>query len=85
VAAVFERTTRRTQVPVYGLVFAFIIGLVLFLPFTPRQSLVGSITSDTVVMYVGGPLASASFVAANWIIYRSGWEVDGTSSRSTST
>jgi amino acid transporter len=100
VPAVFERTTKRTQVPIYGLVFAFIMGLVLFLPFPGWQSLVGFITSATVLMYAGAPLAlgalrrqkpdlprsfrlpaawllaPVSFIAANWIIYWSGWEVD---------
>jgi len=100
VPAVFERTTKRTQVPIYGLIFAFIMGLVLFLPFPGWQSLVGFITSATVLMYAGAPLALGalrrqkpelprsfrlpaagllaplSFIAANWIIYWSGWEVD---------
>ena len=100
VPAFFERTTARTQVPVYGLIFAFVMGLVLFLPFPGWQSLVGFITSATVLMYAGAPLAlgalrrqkpdlhrsfrlpwaavlaPVSFIAANWIIYWSGWEVD---------
>ena len=100
VPAVFEKTTSRSQVPIYGLIFAFIMGLILFLPFPGWQSLVGFITSATVLMYAGAPLAlgalrrqkpdlprsfrlpgawfwaPAAFVAANWIIYWSGWEVD---------
>ena len=100
VPAIFERTTERTQVPIYGLIFAFVMGLVLFLPFPGWQSLVGFITSATVLMYAGAPLALGalrhqkpglprsfrlpaawllaplSFIAANWIIYWSGWEVD---------
>ena len=37
VPAEFERTTKRTQVPIYGLIFAFIMGLILFLPFPGWQ------------------------------------------------
>jgi amino acid transporter len=57
VPALFEKTTEKTQVPVYGLIFAFIMGLILFLPFPGWQSLVGFITSATVLMYAGAPLA----------------------------
>jgi amino acid transporter len=100
VPALFEKTTKRTQVPYYGLIFAFFVGLLLFLPFPGWQRLVGFITSATVLMYAGAPLAlgamrhqkpdlprpfrlraawfwaPASFIAANWIIYWSGWETD---------
>ena len=99
VPAFFEKTNKR-QVPIYGLVFSFLVGLLLFLPFPGWQSLVGFITSATVLMYAGAPLAlgalrrqkpdlhrpfrlraawfwaPAAFIAANWIIYWSGWEVD---------
>jgi amino acid transporter len=54
---VFEKTTKKTQVPWVGLLFAFIMGLILFLPFPGWQSLVGFITSATVLMYAGAPLA----------------------------
>jgi amino acid transporter len=57
VPAIFERTTKGTNVPVFGLVFTFLMGLVLFLPFPGWQSLVGFITSATVLMYAGAPLA----------------------------
>jgi amino acid transporter len=53
---VFERTTRR-GVPWFSLLFAFIIGLVVFLPFPTWQKLVGFITSASVLMYAGAPLA----------------------------
>jgi amino acid transporter len=56
----FEKTTKRTQVPWVGLVFAFVMGLILFLPFPGWQSLVGFITSATVLMYAGAPLALAA-------------------------
>jgi amino acid transporter len=57
VPAAFERTTARTNVPIVGLVFAFLMGLLLFLPFPGWQKLVGFITSATVLMYAGAPLA----------------------------
>ena len=53
----FEKTTEKTQVPWVGLLFAFVMGLILFLPFPGWQSLVGFITSATVLMYAGAPLA----------------------------
>jgi amino acid transporter len=57
VPAVFEKTTRKSNVPVFGLIFAFLMGLILFLPFPGWQVLVGFITSATVLMYAGAPLA----------------------------
>jgi amino acid transporter len=96
----FEKTTKKSNVPIWGLLFTFLLGLFLFLPFPGWQSLVGFITSATVLMYAGAPLAlgalrhqkpdaprpyrlhfapvlaPASFVAASFIIYWSGWQVD---------
>ena len=57
VPVAFEKTTEKTKVPVIGLLFAFAMGLILFLPFPGWQSLVGFITSATVLMYAGAPLA----------------------------
>jgi amino acid transporter len=98
VPVIFEKTNR-TGVPWFGLVFAFLMGLILFLPFRGWQTLVGFITSATVLMYAGAPLAlgalrrqkpdlprpfrlraagfwaPVAFIAANLIIYWSGWEV----------
>ncbi|MEU1627671.1 APC family permease [Streptomyces sp. NPDC020096] len=56
VPAIFERTTKR-GVPWFSLLFAFIIGLIVFLPFPTWQKLVGFITSASVLMYAGAPLA----------------------------
>ena len=56
VPQVFERTTSR-GVPWFGMIFAFIIGLVVFLPFPTWQKLVGFVTSASVLMYAGAPLA----------------------------
>jgi amino acid transporter len=57
VPAAFEKTTRKSNVPIVGLIFAFCMGLLLFLPFPGWQKLVGFITSATVLMYAGAPLA----------------------------
>ena len=56
VPAIFEKTNR-TGVPWFGLVFAFLWACILFLPFPGWQTLVGFITSATVLMYAGAPLA----------------------------
>ncbi|MFL6172616.1 MAG: APC family permease [Marmoricola sp.] len=42
--------------PMIGLVLAFVIGLVAFLPFPSWQQLVGFITSATVLSFASGPL-----------------------------
>ncbi|MER5636136.1 APC family permease [Kitasatospora sp. NPDC002227] len=52
----FERTDRR-GVPWFGLVMSFITGVVCFLPFPSWQQLVSFITSASVLMYAGAPLA----------------------------
>jgi amino acid transporter len=57
VPVAFERTTKKSNVPVFGLIFTFLMGLLLFLPFPGWQELVGFITSATVLMYAGAPLA----------------------------
>ncbi|MFG2111852.1 APC family permease [Streptomyces sp. NPDC048718] len=56
VPVVFERTTAR-GVPWFSLLFAFAVGLVIFLPFPTWQKLVGFVTSASVLMYAGAPLA----------------------------
>ncbi|MCQ4079543.1 APC family permease [Streptomyces sp. RB6PN25] len=56
VPAIFERTSKR-GVPWFGLLFAFVMGLVVFLPFPTWQKLVGFVTSASVLMYAGAPLA----------------------------
>jgi amino acid transporter len=56
VPSVYERTDRR-GVPWFGLVTAFVVGCICFLPFPSWRSLVGLITSASVLMYAGAPLA----------------------------
>jgi amino acid transporter len=57
VPQIFERTTSKYQVPVFSLVFAWLLGIVMFLPFPSWQKLVGFITSASVLMYAGAPLS----------------------------
>jgi amino acid transporter len=62
VPAVYERTDRR-GIPWFGLLTAFVIGCICFLPFPSWKSLVGLITSASVLMYAGAPLALGVFRA----------------------
>ena len=56
----FEWTNER-GVPWVGLIAAFITGCICFLPFPSWQSLVGLITSASVLMYAGAPLSLGVF------------------------
>jgi amino acid transporter len=60
VPAAFEWTNERA-VPWVGLIAAFVTGCVCFLPFPSWQSLVGLITSASVLMYGGAPLSLGAF------------------------
>ncbi len=60
VPSVFEWTNNR-GVPWVGLIAAFITGCICFLPFPSWQSLVGLITSASVLMYAGAPLSLSVF------------------------
>jgi amino acid transporter len=60
VPAVYERTDRR-GIPWFGLLTAFVVGCICFLPFPSWKSLVGLITSASVLMYAGAPLALGTF------------------------
>jgi amino acid transporter len=60
VPKVYESTDRR-GIPWFGLVTAFVIGCICFLPFPSWRSLVGLITSASVLMYAGAPLALGVF------------------------
>jgi amino acid transporter len=53
----FERTSERTKIPVFSVIAAFILGCLFLLPFPSWGKLVGVVTSATVLMYVGAPLA----------------------------
>jgi amino acid transporter len=62
IPAAYERTTTR-GVPWLGMLTAFVVGCVCFLPFPSWQRLVGFITSASVLMYAGAPLAFGVFRA----------------------
>jgi amino acid transporter len=52
----YELTNAR-GVPWFGLITAFVVGCICFLPFPSWRALVGLITSASVLMYAGAPLA----------------------------
>jgi amino acid transporter len=52
----FEATDKR-GVPWFGLAISFVTGVICFLPFPSWQQLVSFITSASVLMYAGAPLA----------------------------
>jgi amino acid transporter len=56
VPPIFEKTNLR-RVPWFGLLVAFVIGCIAFLPFPTWKSLVSFVTSASVLMYAGAPLA----------------------------
>lgn len=55
----FERLSPR-GVPVFSVLFSFVVGLILFLPFPGWQELVGFVTSATVLMYAFAPVSFAA-------------------------
>jgi amino acid transporter len=57
---VYESTDKR-GVPWFGLLTAFVVGCICFLPFPSWTSLVGLITAASVLMYAGAPLAFGVF------------------------
>jgi len=60
VPAAFETTNDRTKVPVFGILFATVIGLLFLLPFPSWAELVNVVTSASVLMYAAAPLALAA-------------------------
>jgi amino acid transporter len=56
VPAIFERTALK-RVPLFGLVFATLLGCLFLLPFPSWDKLVNLVTSASVLMYAGAPLA----------------------------
>lgn len=57
IPAAFERNSKRTKVPVIGIIITALIGLLFLLPFPSWSKLVGVVTSASVLMYAGAPLA----------------------------
>jgi amino acid transporter len=58
--SIFAKVDRR-GVPWFSLITAFIFGLIFTLPFPSWHSLVGLITSASVLMYAGAPLSMGAF------------------------
>jgi amino acid transporter len=58
--SVFARLTP-SKVPWFGVLVSFLAGCICFLPFPSWQSLVGLITSASVLMYAGAPLSFGAF------------------------
>ncbi|HET9090615.1 MAG TPA: APC family permease, partial [Acidimicrobiales bacterium] len=56
VPQIFERTSLQ-RVPVFGIVFSALLGCLFLLPFPSWGKLVGIVTSASVLMYAGAPLA----------------------------
>jgi amino acid transporter len=57
---IFAKVDKR-GIPWVSLIFAFVFGLVFLLPFPSWSSLVGLITSASVLMYASAPLALSAF------------------------
>jgi amino acid transporter len=57
---IFTRVDRN-GVPWFGLIMAFLLGLVFLLPFPSWHSLVHLVTSASVLMYAGAPLSLTAF------------------------
>jgi amino acid transporter len=53
----FEKNSPKTKVPVFGILITAAIGLLFLLPFPSWGKLVGVVTSASVLMYAGAPLA----------------------------
>jgi amino acid transporter len=57
IPAAFEKSSERTKVPVLGVIITAAIGLLFLLPFPSWAKLVNVVTSASVLMYAGAPLA----------------------------
>jgi len=53
--------TDRNGIPWFSLIMAFLFGLVFLLPFPSWKSLVGLVTSASVLMYAGAPISLMAF------------------------
>jgi amino acid transporter len=57
VPRVFEATSKKTKVPVFGIIIATIVGALFLLPFPAWSELIGIVTGASVLMYAGAPLS----------------------------
>lgn len=53
----FERTSSTRKVPAFSIIITALVGLIFLLPFPSWSKLVGVVTSASVLMYAGAPLA----------------------------
>jgi amino acid transporter len=53
----FETTSKKTKVPVFGVIASSVVGLLFLLPFPSWASLIYIVTGASVLMYAGAPLA----------------------------
>ena len=53
----FESVNAKTKIPVFAVIITAIVGLLFMLPFPSWNKLVGIVTSASVIMYSGAPLA----------------------------
>jgi amino acid transporter len=60
IPSAFQTCNARTRVPVFGIAFATVIGLLFLLPFPSWGKLVGIVTSASVLMYAAAPLSLAA-------------------------
>ncbi|MGD1052497.1 MAG: APC family permease [Candidatus Dormibacteria bacterium] len=57
VPQIFEGTSKRSKVPVFGIIIATIVGALFLLPFPAWSALIGIVTGASVLMYAGAPLS----------------------------
>jgi amino acid transporter len=57
VPEIFEATSKKNRVPVFGIIIAAVVGALFLLPFPAWSALIGLVTSASVLMYTGAPLA----------------------------
>jgi amino acid transporter len=57
VPKVFEATSKGAKVPVFGIIIAAVVGALFLLPFPAWSALIGLVTSASVLIYTGAPLA----------------------------
>jgi amino acid transporter len=72
------RWTDRNGVPWFSLIMSFLLGLLFLLPFPSWKTLVGLVTSASVLMYAGAPLSLTAFrrqVPEHSRPYRMPWAV----------
>jgi len=54
---IFEATSKKNKVPVFGIILAAVVGALFLLPFPAWSKLIGLVTGASVLMYAGAPLS----------------------------